>query len=442
LPALSIPAYQADAEFFSFSRRCKVSLSRRCNGFHKYLKLTFSFNRLAESIPPAKLPAHRSVVEEVYRASLIQIRLPVGYARLRKRSDFGALPLATRKGSTVREISPPALAPVIVANVPAAVEANTAALTQPVPAIAKPADRGEKKVFIDPVEAATTQRARSRSGRKRRSRNPLEHHLQRTNRKCVSALLILLGAISALVVGVIVTKHTRLAVLGGLLFLTVIPAWIWSMVLAVLGLRQCLRHAERYSRGKTFAILTLAFGSFIGLLLVPGLIGGIKGAMAANQARSRFSREGQGAFEELNFNFNAPRGWKLWEKRTTMQGVVLAFGNENSPMILNLTAQALPPGLLDPRRHVMELSREAYQREATSYRLISEGEVIRNGLAGWQAETQGIVQGRDCYHVRWIVATNGFGYQIMVFGPSANANQIKEGAEAAFQNFELLQRSK
>jgi len=68
---------------------------------------------------------------------------------------------------------------------------------------------------------------------------------------------------------------------------------------------------------------------------------------------------------------------------------------------------------------------------------VKEGEVTRNGIAGWQTETQAAFQGFEHYLVHWMLATNGFGYQLVNWEPLALSVQVKEEAERLFSNLEL-----
>ena len=69
--------------------------------------------------------------------------------------------------------------------------------------------------------------------------------------------------------------------------------------------------------------------------------------------------------------------------------------------------------------------------------MITEGEATRNGVVGWQIETQASFQGHDYYMVQWLLATNGFGYELVTWGRPELKSQVKEEAERLFSRFEL-----
>jgi hypothetical protein len=75
-------------------------------------------------------------------------------------------------------------------------------------------------------------------------------------------------------------------------------------------------------------------------------------------------------------------------------------------------------------------------RVANPWRVISEGNVERNGVNGWQFETVGYNQGHEVYAVTWVVTTNGFGYVMRTWSPLDMKARAKEGADYICSRFE------
>jgi len=220
----------------------------------------------------------------------------------------------------------------------------------------------------------------------------------------------------------------------------VICAVIWSLALAVIGLIECVKHPERYPRGKAVAGLTLV--SVFALFLIPLIASGVRRVMAGAKARSQIRQSGAQPlrFDELSFIFRPPGPpWNQTDARRFGRGPVLAFARAE-PMFFTVSANRLQPGFFDARSRLVEICKTSTRRDTTSYRLVKEGEVTRNGLAGWQTETQAAFQGHEYYLVHWILATNGFGYQLVTWGPPALSSQVKEEAERLFSKFELTVR--
>src|ERR1044071_226373 len=88
LEVAALPAYRLKNDFFEFSCTAR--------GVRKFTTATFTLTTLAEAIPPERISEYQKQVEKVMPLSLLRVRLPVGYARIRRRSDFGALPAKTK----------------------------------------------------------------------------------------------------------------------------------------------------------------------------------------------------------------------------------------------------------------------------------------------------------------------------------------------------------
>jgi len=259
------------------------------------------------------------------------------------------------------------------------------------------------------------------------------------NRRCLASLLLFLGSIVAFVIAAMLGKTSGGGGIAGLIFLCVIPAFVWSLVLAVRGFRQCSRYPDRYPRGKTAATVTLALGALFSLVLVPALFSGVSAAIAGAKARSQMSKRGPELlkFGALNCAFHSPEPpWTQTDARIFGRGPVLAFARPE-PMFFTLCANGLEPGYSDAVKHVLELSKANVKGSSTSYQLLSEQKVAHNGLSGWQTETQASFQGHEFYLVHFVFATNGFGYQLAVWGGPSLKAEVRQEAERLFSRFEL-----
>src|SRR5262249_55911279 len=84
LDKVPLPIVQTGTQSSTFSRRSRAG--------PRFLRLTFSLETLADSVPPEKTPEHRKQVDAVWEAISVLLRLPLGYFKPQKRGDFGALP--------------------------------------------------------------------------------------------------------------------------------------------------------------------------------------------------------------------------------------------------------------------------------------------------------------------------------------------------------------
>jgi hypothetical protein len=93
LEAEALPAYKFKNDFF------EITCTSR--GVRKFTTVTFSLTVHTDSVSPQRLPDYQKAVEQVLPMSGVRVRLPLGYARMRRRSDFGALPALAPAPATV-----------------------------------------------------------------------------------------------------------------------------------------------------------------------------------------------------------------------------------------------------------------------------------------------------------------------------------------------------
>jgi hypothetical protein len=357
---------------------------------------------------------------------------------MRKRSDFGTLPNPspsrigaavvpapeTTAAPKVEEIARTASASVTAAAEKAEDIAPLNALLKPMP----PAVEGSR-FELPPDEAAATRR---------------RSHRNKKEKRCVLSFCLFLGAFVGNFIAILLGRSDGTAAIGGLLALLVIPALIWSLVLAGLGLRECARYPGRYLQSKLFAILTLVFGGLFALCLLPGLIQGAHAVAAGARARREFASSREPIeVADLNFTFHPPASpWHRVEPNAFIKkGPALAFSRPD-PMFFTVGANYFGLMIPDLRTRMVESTKADVRKLFDSYQFLNEQESTYNGLSGWQMEIQATGKGRDFYFVHWMFATNGVGYQLTIWGSSNLKSEIREQAASLFPGFELTSHQK
>jgi len=422
LGSVSLPMVQIGNRFLSFSRRTR--------SWPKSVKLTFSLDTLAPSIPTVEVPNHSKMVESIWQAANVRLRVPSGYAKPRRRSDFGALP---RKGPAPAMASTPAApppekpAPVVAGKIDTVLQGDPPAKPMP------PAADGSR--FQVPAEESSESRHRSRG--------------LRTEKNSRLSFFIFLGAFVTLFVAGFFSHNPDTRALGGLLGLLSLTSIVGSVVLGVLGWRKCARHPGRYQNSQIFAILTVIFGGLLSLFMVPAFIYGmVHGLSRVRAGQSTYQTSSDSTASDIHsrpldfseFNFVLQRPASPWERVNEM-----AFGTNTTvafrrpdPMAFTIVAVRIPPMLLDPRKSVVQLSKTSLQKSAGWHNVVKEQEAIYNGVAGWQIETEASIQGHETYFVQWICATNGFGYQLTAWAPKASKSDLLYECDRLFADFELV----
>lgn len=93
LPVLTLPAFRLKNGLFEFSCASR--------GVRKFTTVTFNFTTLTNSVPPDRMTKFLRDLEHLVPYVTTNLRLPMGYPRMRKPGNFGALPGSESK-------SPPA----------------------------------------------------------------------------------------------------------------------------------------------------------------------------------------------------------------------------------------------------------------------------------------------------------------------------------------------
>ncbi len=425
LNQISVPIVQTGNRFLTFNRRTR--------SWPKSLQVTFSLETLAGAVPPEEVPNLRKQVETIWQSASINVRLPSGYAKIRRRGDFGALP---HKGPT-----------------PAVTAAQTTLLPE------KPAPVAEGKIETvlqgDPSAKPMPPAADGRQFQAApENSRPSHHRPRKLEKRCLVAFCFFLLALAMLVAAQPIARWNR-GVAGKIALFVIIPSWICSLIFAAYGWKKFSRFPGRYAdASKILVTITLALGGLLGLFFVPAMIVGVCRGVDAARGHYYYANGGDEIhphshdevqtnsdnkvldFSAENFVFHAPpRPWEQMDGTVFGTNTTVAF-RRPEPMGFTIVAIRIPPMLLDPTKHLVELSKGSLQKEAGWHKVVNEREVVYNGVTGWQIETEGSLRGKDSYFVQWLCTTNGFGYQLTLWGPKKLKFDLLYESVELFPGFE------
>ena len=426
---LSLPQSQVGNEFFTFTRRSKM--------LPNFLGITFNLDVLTDCVPPERVPAHRKAVESAWQAATIRLLLPPGYSRRRAQMDPSQLDSAAHSPASAAQSNLP--------TEPQTSEGKGSSWlreklderrrTQP-PALGLAAAGAGQAAGTKRNPAA---RRGQGTGGKGSGRNPGQ--VARLNKKCVLSLCLLLAAIAALGMGVVLSRTPSGRGIASLLLLFTIAALPGSLVLAVMGIRECKRAPHKYTSGKEVAIPVIVVGGLFCLLFILGVVVGVHGVLAGTGYRRDLAASGKALrFEVYRFIFHfPPRPWVQTDARGFGKDAAFAFarpGPIGFVALVHLAAESPE----EATSRMVEASKNGMKRSTTSYHLVTEGEVAHAGLTGFQMETAANWQGHDDYYVHWVLITNGWGYELVTWGPVSLKEQVKNEADRMCSNFELTPR--
>jgi hypothetical protein len=422
LDFVKIHSYESNSKFFA--------LTREVRSLQKYLKAMFKVRMLTEVVPAKEFADHRKQVEMAWRACGFVLQLPLGYTRMRKRDAFCALPgagpetsIGAKRILKERETATPA-----TVYVPEHLATGTK--EEPVASVGTVENREEKRTFVDPRSATGPTRRKSRHTYSAAGRNSI----RRYNIKCALSLGLAIGAVWLLVIGFITASSGRHLAGGGLALITMamVPT---AAVLAILGLTEVARN-PRKAGGRGMAIATLWIGGFLGVIFIPLLIVGIKGARDGMSARERIANARLLRFPAEQFVFHTPAEPWVQVNAKNFGPLTVAGFSEPGPIVSLVIVTNLGPEAANVDSSLVMWWKERERRAQNPWRIVSEGIVKRNGIAGWQFETLGYSQGHETYAINWVITTNGFGYILRTTSPSELKARAKEGSDYIYSLFE------
>lgn len=256
------------------------------------------------------------------------------------------------------------------------------------------------------------------------------------------SLVLLAAAIAAFVSAVFVLHSRDFKLLGGLFGIFAFPAFFGSLILAVIALIECIKYPERYPRGQAPAIISLTLGC---TLIAAYFIGHASRRSRMANATGETGQSTENSqdvikFNHLNFVFHPPVApWKQVAPKRLSQSAILAFARQE-PMGFTVNVIELDSGdlAIDPLKRLAELSMDNVRHNSTSHQLLGERAKARNNLPGWETEMQLVSDGHEFYAVDWLLATNGFGYQLGIWGPISLKSEVQREADKVFAGFELV----
>ena len=260
-----------------------------------------------------------------------------------------------------------------------------------------------------------------------------------TSSKCVWALaLLLIACLLPTVVDIVAGGATQSAgyrvALGfvGLLAMGLIVA---SVVLAIVGLVEFSSARKRFVQGRAQAIWALVLNGLFFMFIAAAMAGGLLRAMNSKNQPSRVETL---SFDELNFRFTTPgRPWVQADAKKVNPYAKLSFIRANPEMYFIVIAE--PTGNLDyTTESLAEIGRTRIQSVSESSRVVEQFPCYFSGLSGLEVCTEAKVRDYSAFYVQWFCATNGWAYQMMVWGNQPNRQQIKDEARQLMSGLALM----
>jgi len=209
----------------------------------------------------------------------------------------------------------------------------------------------------------------------------------------------------------------------GLIFLAV--------VLAAIGLIN-YGNAEL---GRWQAILTLALG--IPLLAINGFVA-IEKLPQAREIFGMFARPETLTFPDYNFRYTTPGWpWQIAKSAYPTNDTKIMLVKKDSVMFFTIMPQKV--GKLHVTAETWSKENgELTKRKADSYQVLDQKTLQIGGLTGLEVMRQVRRQDLTFFFIQWYCVTNGWGYNLCMWGPDSDRDNITAAAKNVMTGFELL----
>jgi tetratricopeptide (TPR) repeat protein len=262
-----------------------------------------------------------------------------------------------------------------------------------------------------------------------------------TNTKCALSLMFILSALlvsssfsylsqfdSIARARIIVIPLTALLFLGCL---------ITGLILAILGLVEMSQRPQDFVQGRAQAIWALVLSGVFFVMVIIGVAAGLNRAGHLPGSNPAIRANQPLTFQDLNFRFRAPeRPWVAVNMAKINKDAKIGFTRQNPEAYFLIMAEKI--GADFSSEQLAELGKARLAAVADSSQVLSESPLALKGLQGVAVESEVSLRGHAIYYRHWYLATNGFAYQLIGYGPSREKARISQEIESLCRRFELL----
>lgn len=261
-----------------------------------------------------------------------------------------------------------------------------------------------------------------------------------TNRKCVFALMFLLVAMVGFSILRLLSYFipasdgfSLFVAIAGLLPFGLI---VTAAVLATMGLVEYAKEKGKYQQGRAQAIGALVI-SLLLLIIIPS---GFVSARQKNSIVRKSNPPGKIlSFDNLNFRFRTPeRPWVSINVSKVTKNSTVAFMRQKPEVYFMIIAERLGSDKVISAQQVKDLAKAKIEAAATSSRTLEDSGLTLQGLDGVLLTQNAQIDQKAHHYTRWILATNGFVYQLLGYGPQKEQQLIDKEFRQLITRFELI----
>jgi tetratricopeptide (TPR) repeat protein len=229
------------------------------------------------------------------------------------------------------------------------------------------------------------------------------------------------------------------AVLSGLLACFVLLGLFSSVVLAIWSLVEFRKRKEAFEQGKGQAITALILNGFLVFFAIVGIVT----AASARKGSAGAGRASAVIFTNENFRLMRPSGrWVDWNVQKVNPLATFGMMRSGPTVFCSIIAESPGTDLELTTDSYAEIVQANIRSRADAVRTNYERHRTRGGIDGVESETDATVNGYRLHYVHRLIVTNGFAFQLGVWGDEKDQDSVRKEASEIFSSFSLIDRQR
>jgi hypothetical protein len=259
----------------------------------------------------------------------------------------------------------------------------------------------------------------------------------RTNRKCVSALMLMLIAWFLSTETSSISRLIPIPLpLDLILQLVSFAVIIGATILAISGLREYSRERGFYTQGKAQAIWALVFSGVNIAMFIFAMVIVVK-AVTADRTNSPLFKSPL-VFQELNFRFREPGSpWVKMETNSLDSHATVAFTRKRPDAQFLIVTQRAPQENYSAE-DLAELAIQNLRSAINGAQVTFRGPTRLRQLEGLRLDSRAERSGQKFYYQYRLFTHNGWAYQLIAWGGARDEQLVAEAANDLAWGFEML----
>lgn len=205
-----------------------------------------------------------------------------------------------------------------------------------------------------------------------------------------------------------------------------------GVALAIMGWVECKRRPD-YTQGRAQAIAAIATAGAV-LFVTAAVLVPARARAGETRAPIRVRAGEVVQFADYHFRFRVPRGWAQVDAGTVNPAAQLILVRLDPQLSFMLIAEKSPRADIDSRT-LAAINRASIRAGADAATVSEPAPYPVNRFNGSILYSDVVRQGQKTSYVHWMLARNGYCYQLITFGPTSESDRVRKEADRLIDGF-------